>query len=123
MAKRMGNLLVGLVKECTLIRVCRVGFRVNIFLKTSKKISFEILLYFLLQSLCFFCFYAVLLPEICICTFVLQLEEKLKSLEHDHSQLKISHEKVCKDLKDAKNQLLDQLDSNHVHILSVIVEF
>jgi hypothetical protein len=46
----------------------------------------------------------------------LQLEEKLKSLEHDQNLLKHDHEIVCKELKHAKNQLLDQLDSNHVHI-------
>lgn len=43
----------------------------------------------------------------------MQLEEKLKSLELDHNKLKRDHEIVCKELKHAKNQLLDQLDSNH----------
>lgn len=43
----------------------------------------------------------------------MQLEEKLKSLELDHNKLKRDHENVCKELKHAKNQLLDQLDSNH----------
>ncbi|VDH89781.1 Hypothetical predicted protein [Mytilus galloprovincialis] len=42
-----------------------------------------------------------------------QLEEKLKSLELDHNKLKRDHEIVCQELKHAKNQLLDQLDSNH----------
>ncbi|CAG2188468.1 unnamed protein product [Mytilus edulis] len=46
-----------------------------------------------------------------------QLEEKLKSLELDHNKLKRDHEIVCQELKHAKNQLLDQLDSNHVHIV------